>query len=197
VRDEVGEALARWRAGATRTAGVLVVAVDGPGASGKSTLALWIAAAAGAALLHTDDFFAAADASAPPARLADYYEWPRLRAEALTPLLAGRTAAFRRFDWSRGSLGVGLHQVRPQPVVVVEGVQSAGPALADLVDRAVLVETPAVERERRLRARVAPEEWDERWLAAERDYFDSRPLPSYDLVVGGTSQSRPVRAGAR
>ena len=55
---------------------------------------------------------------------------------------------------------------------MLEGVFSASPELADLVDRSVFVDTPEPERLRRLHARVTPEEWDTDWLAAEQAYFD-------------------------
>jgi DNA helicase TIP49 (TBP-interacting protein) len=33
-----------------------VIAIDGPGGAGKTTLAAWLAEALGAAVIHTDDF---------------------------------------------------------------------------------------------------------------------------------------------
>jgi len=94
-------AVAKWRADLP---GVFVVAIDGPGGSGKTTIAAAVAAATGAALVHTDDFFmdppcrAAASNTPfqerPPRPLAGYYDWRRLRAEALEPLRARGGAPF-------------------------------------------------------------------------------------------------------
>ena len=220
----VGQAAARrvinaaagWRG--AHDGNVLVVAIDGHGAAGKSTIAAAVAEATGAALVHTDDFFDAgpepggrerrflglpgvrgsagggssaggsAGGSAPGGQaLSGYYDWRRLRAEALEPLRAGRAAEFRRFDWERGSGLDGAVSVTPHPLIVLEGVFSAAPELSDLVDRSVFVDTPEPERLRRLRAQTTPSEWDDDWLAAERDYFGlSRPPPSFDLIVPGT-----------
>jgi uridine kinase len=184
-------AVRRWQAA---QAGVLVIAVDGHGAAGKSTIAAGVAHATGAALVHTDDFFQrpASRAAGPPhggQALAQYYDWRRIRAEALVPLRARRAAGFRRFDWARG-VGLGPSAtVEPSDLIVLEGVFSASPELADLVDRSVFVDTPEPERLRRLRARVTPEEWDTDWLAAEQAYFDVfRPRSSFGLIVPGTSQ---------
>jgi uridine kinase len=184
-------AVRRWRAA---EAGVLVVAIDGPGASGKSTIARAVAAALPVALVHTDDFFlprpAAPAAPGPPGALADYYDWRRLRAEALEPLRARRGAAFRRFDWARGVLGDTV-TVAPGDAIVLEGVFSAAPQLSDLVHRAVFVDTGRPERLRRLRRQIAPEDWDDDWLAAEQAYFaGTRPPESFDLVVQGTGRGR-------
>jgi uridine kinase len=196
--DRVIKAAARWQAAQPGGRGVLVLAIDGHGAAGKSTIADAVARATGAALVHTDDFFrarptrsraAAADARA----MADYYDWRRLRAQALEPLRAGRAATFRRFDWERGSGLDGSVAVQPSDLVLVEGVFSAAGELSDLVDRSVFVETAEPERLRRLRRLVTPEEWDEDWLAAERSYFGrTRPRSSFDLVVPGTGPFRQV-----
>jgi uridine kinase len=193
---QVISAIGDWRA-AVR--GVLVVAIDGHGAAGKSTIAAVVAEVMGAALVHTDDFFEVAPEPgvSRPARLgvsspaepglSAYYAWRRLRAEALEPLRAGRGAAFRRYDWERGSGLDGTVSVTPGPLIVLEGVFSASPELSDLVDRSVFVDTPEPERLRRLRAQVAPGEWDDEWLKAEQAYFDLiRPPSAFDLVVAGT-----------
>jgi uridine kinase len=186
-------AVTGWRAGRP---GLLVVAIDGHGAAGKSTIAAAVAAATGAALVHTDDFFLAPpEPSLGPRSLAGYYDWRRLRTEALVPLRARRAARFRRFDWERGSGLAGMVVVEPRDLIVVEGVFSAAPELSDLVDRSVFIDTPEPERLRRLRGRVAPEEWDDEWLAAERAYFELTRAPSsFDLVVPGTRRARQVSA---
>ena len=205
----VVKAVGRWQAAQP---GVLVVAIDGHGGAGKSTLAAAVAQATGAALVHTDDFFqqpatpaggrAARDHSRPaqaggPAAgghsMAQYYDWRRIRAQAVQPLKAGRRATFRRFDWERGAGLDAAVTVAPAALIVLEGVFSAAPELSDLMDRSVLVDTPEQERLRRLRARVTPEEWDPDWLIAEQAYFGAiRPPSSFDLVVSGMGINPPA-----
>lgn len=192
---QVITALAAWRAAQT---GVLVVAIDGQGAAGKSTVAARIADAVGAGLVHTDDFFQQLHPSAagrPPVcqPLSQYYDWRRIRAQALGPLRARRRAAFRRFDWSRGAGLDGVVMVPPADLILLEGVFSAAPELSDLVDRSVFVDTSEHERLRRLRAQVTPEDWDADWLIAQESYFRLiRPAASFDLIVSGAS---PVPEG--
>jgi uridine kinase len=205
----VVKAVGRWQAAQP---GVLVVAIDGHGGAGKSTLAAAVAQATGAALVHTDDFFQqpATPAGGPAARdhsrpaqaggpaagghsMAQYYDWRRIRAQAVQPLKAGRRATFRRFDWERGAGLDGAVTVAPAALIVLEGVFSAAPELSDLMDRSVLVDTPEQERLRRLRARVTPEEWDPDWLIAEQAYFGAiRPPSSFDLVVSGMGINPPA-----
>jgi len=176
-------AAAGWRAG--HGAQVLVIALDGHGAAGKSTIAAAVAESTGATLVHTDDFF---DPAAPrEPGLSGNYDWRRLRAEALEPLRAGHAAEFCRFDWERGRGLDGIVRVTPGPLIVLEGVFAASPELSDLVDRSVFVDTPEPERLRRLRAQTTPSEWDDEWLKAEQAYFGLiRPPFSFDLIVSGT-----------
>ena len=187
---QVISAAAGWRAG--HGAHVLVIAIDGHGAAGKSTIAAAVAEVTGATLVHTDDFF---DPAAPrEPGLSGYYDWRRLRAEALEPLRAGRAAEFRRFDWERGRGLDGIVRVTPGQLLVLEGVFSASPELSDLVNRSVFVDTPEPERLRRLRAQTTPSEWDDEWLRAEQAYFGLIRQPSsFDLIVSGTP-AKGVRA---
>jgi uridine kinase len=154
-------ALAAWQA---RPPGRLVIAIDGHGAAGKTTLAGELADELGATVLHTDDFFDAARVSPDTRPMAQYYDWERLRREAVLPALAAEHST----------------------PLLIEGVSSASPALADLVTHAVYVDTPEPLRVERLRSRITAEQWDEQWLESERLYFVTRPPESFDLVVPGS-----------
>jgi uridine kinase len=198
--QQITEAVSGWRHG---RAGVVVVAIDGHGGAGKTTIAGTLASALRAAVVHMDDFFV--DMTPEQARSIDprlgveqYYDWPRLRAEALEPLRERRAARFVSCPWRSldDTSPSALATVEPDDLVLLEGVYAAGPKLADLVDARVLVETPVRERELRLRERISEESWDEVWLAAERAYFSSVvPPPGFDLVVSG-SASASVRLGS-
>ncbi len=203
VLDVVVGALDLW---CTGSPGVIVVAIDGYGASGKSTLADSLRAVTGARVVRTDDFFlrgggedpdpkrvqtrspAAGPRTRRPEReLGDFYDVARLRVEALEPLRAGQEAVFHPFDWVLGMVSCTETHIAPADLVLLDGVYSSAPELSDLIDRTVFVETPETERLRRLRTLVAPEDWDNEWLQAEKSYFTGvRPPRSFDLVVPGT-----------
>jgi uridine kinase len=123
-----------------------------------------------------------------------YFDWERLRAEAILPLAQRTRAVYGCFDWV---VGHGLTKpvtIDPRDVVLVEGVYSARPEFDDLLDVKVLVDLPGATRaeRRQQRARTVsrhdPHGWDARWDAAERHYFHAiRPRETFDLIVRGDS----------
>jgi uridine kinase len=174
--------------------GVAVVAIDGHSGAGKSTLALAVAGSLDAAVITGDDFYAVMDDTTrlrltPAEGAAQYFDWRRLRREALEPLRAGGDAAFHPFHWIVGTgFSPDATTVSARRLVLLEGVYSGRPELCDLVDAAVLVEVDERTRRERLVARGHDHgDWGTRWEAAERYYFEFIRRPeSFDLAVTGT-----------
>ena len=171
----------------------IVVALDGRSGVGKSTLARDIAAPLGAALIEGDDFFmggVVVRRDSPMERAAHCIDWRRQRA-ALLALRRSEPASWHAFDWEAfdGSLERKVTGCLPAPVVVLEGVYSARPELADLVDLRVLVCVPEELRLRRLIERegsLSP--WELQWHEAEDHYFAHVVRrAAFDLVLGHAS----------
>lgn len=122
----------------------LLIALDGRSGVGKSTLARAPAHDLDdCCVVQGDDFYAGASAAEWDTRSAEEkanlcMDWRRLKAEALLPLVAGRAAAWRPFDYEAGH---GLRQqpitAQPAALVLLDGVYSARPELADIVDIAI------------------------------------------------------------
>ncbi|MEV5407701.1 hypothetical protein AB0K60_02525 [Thermopolyspora sp. NPDC052614] len=161
-----------------------MVAIDGPAGSGKTTFAERLGAAAGAQVIHSDEFPVPWDGS-PDAWFAP------LTAQVLDPLRAGGPGRFRRYDWVRGEHAEWI-EVPPAPLLVLEGVAAARRATAGLLAYAIWVEAPDDLRLRRVLERDGEhlrDEW-ERWMRAEREWFardDTRARA--DLRVLGTPGS--------
>lgn len=185
------DAVEAWVTGAQRDGDVAVIAVDGHSAAGKSTFAERAAAHLDASLLHGDDFYRVMDEAereqlTPVEGCSQYYDWQRLREEALGVLRSGSSATYRPYDWDRNELAVDRDVTIPAcRVVVVEGLFVARPELADLVDLAVLVDTPGELRwQRQLERADASEAWLQRWEQAERFFFSEvRPPSTFDIII--------------
>ncbi len=182
---------------------VLVLALDGRSGAGKSTFAQALALALVATVLPGDDFYAAGSATRTPAEraamsaadvVATVFDWRRLRAEALEPLGAGRTARYRPFDWEAGDgRPAGVLERPSAPVVVLEGVYAGRPELADLVDLAVYVGADETTRRARLGQRSDDRDLMAWWERGEQHYFTGiRPPGSFALRVGPPGDA-PIR----
>jgi uridine kinase len=182
----------------------VLVALDGGSGAGKSTLAAMLGREIDAVVVPLDDFFAAHipdwewDARSSAERARDVFDWQRLRADALEPLLAGQSARWHPFDFAAGLGPDGTYALSKQsverhaaPVIILDGAYSASPEVADLIDLAVLVDVPFPERHKRLAEREDErflQRWHAVWDDVEKYYFtEVRPKSSFDLVVSGSS----------
>ncbi|MEO6082390.1 MAG: hypothetical protein ABIQ18_04720 [Umezawaea sp.] len=174
--------------------GFALVAVDGCGGSGKTTLAERFAAGAGGTVVHGDDFYrpmpAAERVALTPEQGYDrYFDWQRLRDEVLAPLRAGTGARYRKYDWGTGEVGGEVHEIAPSGLVVVEGCYTARPELADCYDLTVFVDTSravCLERQRARGHDHGPEDWIGRWRAAEEHYLRTTdPAGRLTVTVSG------------
>lgn len=166
----------------------LVVAVDGRGAAGKSTLADWLHAAVPAsAVVHTDDL----------AWCEPFFGWGHLLRQVLEPLHRGDAVHLRPPAWEAHGRAGSVDVPAGLELVVVEGVGASPRDLAGLVDVTVWVQSDAAEAERRGIARDLAQGvngdhaqtvafWHE-WMGHELPFVArQRPWERAALVVAGT-----------
>jgi uridine kinase len=154
-----------------------IVAIDGPGGAGKSSLAAYLARELDAAIVHTDDF---ASWDNP----VDW--WPELIEKVLQPLAVGRRARYTPTSWG----GPERKQivVEPAEVVLLEGVTASRDAFRPYLAYAIWIESPRDVRLRRGLDRDgehARADW-ERWMAGEDAYIErERPAERANIVLSG------------
>jgi uridine kinase len=163
-----------------------LVCVDGPAGSGKTTLGEALARLlTGAQLVHGDDLmegWRGLDAVG------------RQLAALVAELRVGGPAAYRRFNWHLG------HYDRTVPVpasdwLVVEGVGTGAPAIAEATTVLVWVEAPDELRLERGLTRDGAEMQDHwrQFVLDERELFArDRTRERADVVVDGTGRTPPV-----
>ncbi|MER5457633.1 hypothetical protein ABT008_22920 [Micromonospora sp. NPDC002389] len=145
----------------------VLLGIDGPSASGKSTVAKRLAALGGAVLVEVDEFWTWGD---------DPAWWDYFVDHVLVPLASGRDAHFRARDWATDTAGVATGEwvtTVASALVIVEGVTSTRRAVADRYAYRIWVDAPEASRLRRGIARDGEQHRDAwlDWLAVERDFF--------------------------
>ena len=176
-------AMARKRAEIPR----LLVTLDGPCASGKTTLARRLAAVFRADLVHTDDFVVP-HARKTPERLAipgGNCDAERLTREVLIPWKQIGEARVRRYDCGADRM-CPEEPLAPAAVLILEGSYCNVPAIRALADVRLFLDTPARVREARLRARESAaslQRFRDRWIPLEEAYFGAYGLPDAGCVV--------------
>ena len=178
------------RAAAPRLGAVRLVVIDGPAGSGKTTLAVALAASLRAEGLDVVAF-----------HLDDIYEgWAgldgvgeRFAAWVLEPLAAGRPGRYRRYDWAAGEFAE-WRDLPVRDVLVVDGCAAAQRSVDDVAARRIWVEAPAALRLERGIARdgeALRAEWL-RWMALEAEHFERESTRERaDVLVDGTAGLAP------
>ena len=154
-----------------------IVAIDGHGGAGKSSLARVMSVELDAPIVHTDDF---ASWDNP----IDW--WPELIKKVLEPLALGNTARYVPTTWG----GPQRQEVVVEPCdcVLLEGVSASREAFRPFLAYSIWVETPHAIRLRRGIQRDGESallDW-ERWMGEEDAYVArERPAEHADAVIAG------------
>ena len=157
----------------------VLVAIDGPCASGKSTLGAALAELYCCPLLHMDDFFLLPQDRTPErlAKPGENVDHERFDREVLSPLCHGQTAVYRPWQCRSGCFGPAV-PVEPGPLTVVEGSYSLHPSLRDRYQLRVWVEAPWEVRRTRLERRDpgCVDRFLNIWVPLEAHYFQACPV---------------------
>jgi cytidylate kinase len=170
---------------ATLGAGRLLC-IDGPQASGKSTLAAAVAALVpGSEVVHVDDLLDGWEGLATVDASVD---------ALLRPLARGEAGRYRRFDWDLGRFAETV-TVAPTPLLVLEGCGAGSRLHADLATLIVWVSAPTDLRVTRgiERDGEAVREKQAQWLLDEERLFALEETRARAHVeVDGTGAEPPV-----
>lgn len=182
----LGEAARQWDK--TR----LLIAIDGPCGSGKTTLANRLSAVLNAPCVRMDHFFLP-HALKTPERLAQpggNADLDRLLGEFFTPWLSAGCASYRPYDCHRDCLGAPV-DIPVSHVAILEGSYSLHPAIACYADIRVFLQIDPEEQRRRIVSRNGLAGWArfaDKWIPLEHAYFDAFHLPDARCLTLQPSQ---------
>jgi uridine kinase len=164
-----------------------VIAIDGIGTSGKTTLAAEMSRRLGAEVVHMDDYFLPfeeRDKTRMKGAMGNI-EWERLENEILGNL-GKSTVLSPAYDCRSASYGPD-REYDLSKTVIIEGVSSLRRELQDYYDLKLFLRITPDERLRRIERRD-PEwkrrKWRSEWIPLEDAYFSAhRPEVSADFIV--------------
>ncbi len=154
----------------------VLVAIDGPCASGKSTLAAQLGEFYTAPVIHMDDFFLPPEMRTEErlSQSGGNVDSDRFLSEILLPLSQQKPAVFRPWRCKLGEFGDAI-TVNPSPRVIVEGAYAMRPDLREFYDLRVFLTAPLPLRLSRLEERNGLgdlEVFQNRWIPLENAYFE-------------------------
>ena len=171
-----------------------LVTIDGPCASGKTTLAAQLAEKLSAAVVHTDDYVIphaqkTAERLAIPGGNCDA---DRIVQEILIPWKDGKPVRMHRYDCVKDCMLP--EEILPQSeILILEGSYSNLPEIRQKADVRIFLDISRDIQEARLQKRESPESLKrflDRWIPLEEAYFDAYGLPDAEciLVDGGSAE---------
>lgn len=154
----------------------LIVAIDGPCASGKTTLTKFLQNKFNCNVFHIDDYFLR-----PEQRTQERLSVPggnfdieRFENEVINGVLSDKAFFTRRFDCKTGALCSPI-EITNTRLSVIEGVYSCHPNLQKYYDLKIFVKIPPeIQRERILsRNPTNADVFFDKWIVLEEKYFSA------------------------
>ncbi|MCL2699998.1 MAG: hypothetical protein FWE68_06770 [Defluviitaleaceae bacterium] len=154
----------------------VIVAIDGNGAAGKSTLAELLKSVYSCNVFRADDFFlqpyqrTSVRLNEPGGNI----DYERFEKEIINPLHSGKPFAYRPYDCRTQKLSEPVF-VSPTPISVVEGCYCLHPRFGDIYDLKIFLSLDADEQRCRLSARNAElfDRFMQEWVPMENKYFET------------------------
>ena len=182
--------IAQKEAGVSR----LLITLDGPCASGKTTLARKLSRLFQGEVVHTDDFviphaLKTRERLAVPGGNCDV---ERLVKEVVIPFKKGCPVRYRRYDFRKDIL-LPEELLPDSGILILEGSYCSLPAIREYSDVRLFLEAPWEIREARLLQRESAaslQRFHDRWIPLENAYFEAYRLPDDgDILIEGSAEN--------
>lgn len=171
----------------------VIIAIDGPCATGKSTFAKQIAAQFDCNVFHMDDFFLTKEEKTEE-RLATpggNVAWERFRDTVLEPLMKNEPFTYQKYNCNNNGF-YPSKEVQPKKLVIVEGVYSHHPELAKYYDYKIFFDVTKKTQNERLKKRNSKKMYERfinEWIPMEDKYFEEFNCRAKASFVFDTSKA--------
>ncbi len=168
--------------------GSLNIAIEGGSASGKTTLGWLLTEIYDCNLFHMDDFFLQPHQRTPErfAQPGGNVDYERFSEEVSAGIVSKKPFDYRVFDCSEMALGETVH-VEPKSLNVTEGAYSLHPALRDIYDLRIFLDSnPTVQQARILKRNGEKmlQRFVNEWIPLEHVYFEKTGVrEACDIII--------------
>ena len=152
----------------------ILIAIEGPCAAGKSSLAREMAKKYPGNIFHMDDFFLQ-NTQRSQERLREKggnIDYERFKSEVLTPLLEGKEFSYRPYDCKKQRLLESVY-VKPAKINIIEGVYSMHSFFGEIYDVCIYIDIASALQKERIKKRPAKlqQRFFDEWIPKENEYF--------------------------
>lgn len=151
-----------------------IIAIDGRCASGKTTLASYIAEHIPCDIVHTDDFFLPFEMRTEErlSKAGGNIDRERLLSEILIPLKSGKCYTYSKFSCKSGLITQG-EKIQPRKITIVEGSYSCHPDLFEFYDLHIFLSVDKETQKQRIlqRNKDNADAFFSKWIPLEEKYL--------------------------
>lgn len=147
----------------------VIIAIDGPCGSGKTTLAADLQKEYNATVFHMDDYLLPKDKQTKS--MAGMIDLVRFQEEVLVALYEKEPVVTAAFDEETQTMGA-QQKYTPEKLVIIEGAFSQHPLFTSFYDLKIWIEASEETREKRLKEQGRWDAYKEVRIPAEDAYFE-------------------------
>lgn len=148
----------------------VILSIEGPCASGKTTLANKLHCQYGGLLFHMDDYYLPKHQQT--TEIAGNMDLERIQNEILRPAKDGKDIFTRKFDCKTQTY-LPIQKYTPEKLIILEGSYSLHPTLFPFYTYSLWVESSWDVRKERIEKRPSPTSFFETWIPKENQYFEA------------------------
>ncbi len=160
---------------------LVILAIDGYGGSGKSTLSKEIQSEfSNSVIIPFDDFATSTNGAQDRKRFLE---------QVLIPLKDEKVANYQQFNWIEEKLG-NWKAVEPEGVIILEGTSLLGEDFNSYYDLRIWVDCPhevaskrGMDRDKNEYQVNNDKKWNDIWIKEEQEYAKTEPWNKADILI--------------
>ncbi len=174
-----------------QTESKIIIAIEGPCASGKTTLSDKLSEVFDCNIIHMDDFFLPFDRRTDErlCEIGGNIDYERFKTEVADKIILDSQFTYRKFNCSNGDFDQET-VILPKKINIIEGVYSLHPSLIKIYNLKVFLEIDEKEKITRLNKRCPQklQRFINDWIPMENKYFDHYQIKDKcDLIINNNS----------